>query len=192
MKIKLFMVVVLMAALTGCTQLVFNTEALKASKNFGVWLKPKPDQDTVKIKSKAQGWNRTNKKDGYVGYAKGESGTTFFGIDEKNLGASCETGTADWVISRLRLSVNGNEVEEKGSGFGSAQPAWLKQAFPDVNLTNGVLYEATSTKGVTFLPVYNANAQEGPKFIYYEVTLTNCASNSTLTTDPGFGNGGHQ
>jgi hypothetical protein len=191
MKIKLFMVMVLMAALPGCGIVFINSDTLKVSKNFGVWLEPKPAQNTIKIKTKAQGWKKKNKKDGYVGYAQGDSGVTFFGIDRRNLGGSCEAGTADWVISQLRLSASGDEAEEKGTGFGSGQPGWLKEAFPNVDLSNGVLYEAIATKGITFLPVYNANAQEGFRFIYYEVTLTNCEDSSTLTTDPGWGNGGH-
>jgi hypothetical protein len=161
-------------------------------KNFVVWLDPKPAQNTVKVKTPPQGWKKKNRKDGYIGYDKGQSGITFFGVKQKNLGGSCETDTADWVITRLRLSANGNETTEKGSGFGTSQPAWLQEAFPNVNLSDGILFETDKAHGVTFLPVYNANAQKGPRFIYYEVTLTNCADGSSLTTDPGWGNGGHK
>jgi hypothetical protein len=192
MKIKLFMILAFMAALPGCSELAIYTDVHKGLKNFVVWLDPKPAQSTVKITNLPQGWNKKNKKDGYVGYAKGESGMTFFGVKQKNLGGSCNKGTADWVITRLRLSAEGNTTTEKGSGFGSPQPEWLLDAFPDVDLSNGVLFEADKTQGVTFLPVYNANGQRGYKFIYYEVTLAKCEGELLLTTDPGWGNGGHR
>ncbi len=198
MKIKLFMVVFLMAGLSACapTQKAVSYNMVIALKNFGVSLEPKPAQNTVKISSKAQGWKKNGKKEGYVGYAKGETGWTFFAIKKENLGDSCPSedgsGTAEWVITQLLLSATGDEVTEKGNNFGNSQVLypWLKESFPNVDLTNGVLFDKTKDQGVTFLPVYNANGHEGEKFIYYKLILSQCSSTKVLTTDPGWRNGG--
>ena len=197
MKIKLFMVVLLMVGLSACahTPSVISDSVINSFKNYGVSLEPKPAQNTVKVKSKAQGWNKAGKKDGYVGYAHDESGWTFFGVKNEDWGDSC-SGDADWVITMLRLSATGDPVTEKGTNFGHSQAAypWLIQDFPNVDLSNGELFNENKDQGVTFLPVFNANghlAADGEKFIYYEVTLSECGEDGdVLTSDPGWGNGG--
>ena len=193
MKIKLFIVVLLLAGLSACAakRMTVTTIDPKLFKNYGVTLDPKPNQNTVKIRSKAQGWKKNGKKDGYVGYDKGDAGLTFFAVKKEDLGDSC-AGTAKWVITKLLLSATGDPATEKGSNFDSSQTAypWLKEAFPNVDLSNGELFNKSKAQGVTFLPVYNANRQQGYKFIYYEVTLSECSGDDVLTTDPGWGNGG--
>ena len=197
MKIKLFMVILLMAGLSACAHNppAVSNSVINSFKNYGVSLEPKPAQNTVKVKSKAQGWKKAGKKDGYVGYALDESGWTFFGIKNEIMGDSC-SGDADWVITQLLVSATGDEDTEKGSNFGSSQAAypWLLEAFPNVKLSNGELFNKSKDQGVTFLPVFNANghpAADGDKFIYYEITLSECGEEGdVLTTDPGWGYGG--
>jgi hypothetical protein len=192
MKIKLFMVVLLMVGLSACAHnpLMVNTTNVKLFKNFGVSLDPKPNQNTVKVTSKSQGWNKNNKKNGYVGFAKGETGWTFFGVKKEDLGDSC-SGDATWVITQLLLSGEGDTGTEKGDDFGDPQPQWLQEAFPNIDLADGSLFKTNhKNEGVTFLPVFNANYQVGYKFIYYQLTLTRCSDGLPLTTDPGWGNGG--
>jgi hypothetical protein len=153
-------------------------------------LEAKPAQTNVKIHSKAQGWKKSGKKDGYVGYARGESGLTVFHIKHEEVDGSC-ANSADWVITRLRLATKGDIDSEKGSNFGLTQDPWLLEAFPALTAEdNGVLLDTDKAGGLTYLPVYNANMQQGEKFIYYEVTLTPCSDGDSLTTDPGWGNGG--
>ena len=192
MKIKLFMVILLMAGLSACAHnpFVVNTTNVKLFKNYGVSLQPQPDAGKIKVKSKAQGWNKAGKKDGYVGYAIGDQGLTFFVVKKEDLGDSC-SGDATWVITQLLLSATGDSSEEKGDDFGEPQPQWLQEAFPNVDLADGSLFKTNhKNEGVTFLPVFNANHQLGYKFIYYELTLTRCSDGLTLKTDPGWGNGG--
>jgi len=108
------------------------------------------------------------------------------------VGDSC-SGKADWVITELLVSATGDPDTEKGTNFGNSQEAypWLEEAFPGVNLADGSLFPTVEKdEGVTFLPVYNANEQLGEKFIYYEVTLSECDGDKVLTTDPGWKNGG--
>lgn len=192
MKIRLVIVIVVAVVLTGCpSDEVLSVEVLNVkSKSFGVELEAKPAQNTVKIHSKAQGWEKSGKKDGYVGYARGESGVTVFYVKHEELDGSC-ANSADWVITRLRLATEGEIGSEKGSNFGLKQEPWLLEAFPALReADNGVLFDVNRAGGQTFLPVFNANRQKGERFIYYEVTLTPCSDGDLLTTDPGWGNGG--
>jgi hypothetical protein len=201
MKIKLFLVGLLMAGLSACgpKQEVVSNGVVIALKNFGVSLEPKPAQNTVKVKSKAQGWNKGGKKNGYVGFNTDETGWTFFVVKQEDLGDFCEkedgSGTAEWVITKLLVSATGDPATEKGTNFGSSQAAypWLQEDFPTVDLSNGELLDKSKDQGVTFLPVFNANghpAADGVRFIYYQLTLTRCSDGLALTTDPGWSNGG--
>jgi len=194
MKIKLFMVVLLMAGLSGCgkeSTTDINT-VINTAENYGVTLEAKPDEGIVYIPSKPQGWDSETRKNGYVGYGAGQTGWTFFAVDVEVMGDSC-SGEAKWVITQLRLSAKGDVDTEKGNAFGQRPPGWVKKAFPNVN-NHGVLFPTNSgEEGVTFLSVYNANRHKrskGKKFIYYEVTLTRCSDGLSLTTDPGWGNEG--
>jgi hypothetical protein len=203
MKMKLFMVVLLIAGLSACGKkpVTINSTDIKSFKNFVVRLEPKPADNTVKVKSKAQGWKKGGKKDGYVGYDIDDAGMTFFAIKKENWGDFCEkkdeSGTAKWVITKLLLSATGDPATEKGNNFGNSQEAypWLKKAFPNVKLINGELFNKSKDQGVTFLPVFNANGHSakdlGEKFIYYQLTLSECKKDGkVLTTDPGWKNGG--
>jgi hypothetical protein len=194
MKIKLFMVILLMVGLSACEKepktdinMVLNTV-----KNYGVTLEAKPDEGIVYIPSNPQGWESENKKNGYVGFGAGQSGWTVFVVDDEDTADSCSK-TAKWVITQLRLSAKGDVDTEKGNAFGEKPPGWVKRVFRNVD-DHGVLFPTNSrAQGVTFLSVYNANRNKrsrGKKFIYYEVTLTRCSDGLTLTTDPGWGNEG--
>lgn len=189
MKMRIVIVLMGTAIAAGCAQQSATT--VGQGKNFGVSLEPKvqPNKEWVKVLSKPQGYQKAGKKDGYVGYAPGESGVTLFSVKKEDLGDSC-AGTADWVITRLDLASQGDPDEEKGSNFGMAQDDWLEEAFPNVQLDDGELYAATKEEGQTFVLVENANAQEGFRMIYYRVTLTRCSDGKTLETDPAWGNGG--
>ena len=169
-----------------------NTQNLK---NYGVSLKITRNQ--LKASSKPQGWNKANRKNGYVGYGQGESGWTFFNLKNEDAGNTCASagagGNADWVITGLHVSAFPEEMsaDEKGEKFGGPQPAWLKEALPQVNLADGSLFAVADRKdGVTALAVPNANGQEGYRFIYYRITVEECEGDGKLTLDPGWGNGG--
>lgn len=187
---KLIAIIALTAVLTGCA-----TQSLspKNSKNFGVSMEAKPSQNTVKLLSKAQGWKKSGKSEGYVGYAQGESGFTLFTIKKEDLGATCASG-AEWVITQMALTTQGDENSQKGTDdtFGKPQPAWLSDAFPDVDPKTGYLLDVGIQDGRTFLIVQNDNNQVGEKMIYYKVTLSPCDGSDSYSTDPAWGNGGRR
>lgn len=187
---KLIVIAVCALMLTGCA-----TQSLspKKSKNFGVSMEAKPGQGTVKLLSKAQGWKKSGKNNGYVGYDQGESGFTLFTIKKEDLSATCADG-AEWVITQMALTTQGDANSQKGAEttFGKKQPAWLRDAFPDVDLDTGYLLDVGIQEGRTFLIVDNANNQVGEKLIYYKVTLSPCDGGQSYSTDPAWGNGGRR
>jgi hypothetical protein len=197
MKSSILGSVVVLLCLTACqTPQPFDIKNLESTRNYGVTLEAKNKK--LKAKSKSQGWNKSGKKDGYVGFAPGESGWVFFSMKNEDTGNTCKSagqgGNASWVITELLLSAypEVTSADEKGERFGEAQPEWLKEAFPQAD-SNGRLFEATDKKnGVTFLSIANANDQKGERFIYYRVTVEECEGTGKYILDPGFGNGGRK
>ena len=194
MKIKLFMVILLMVGLSACKKesITDIDMVINDAKNFGVTLEARPDENSVYISSEPQGWESDGMKNGYVGFGPDQTGWTSFIVDNEDTTGSCSK-TAKWVITQLRLSAKGDEKTQKGTAFGDRPPGWVKRAFRHVN-NEGVLFAAaTKEQGVTFLSVYNANRHKkskNGKFIYYEITLSECDGDDVLTTDPGWKNGG--
>ena len=167
-------------------------------KNFGISLEAKPNQGEVKILSKPQGAGKAGKKDGYLGYAQGESGSVLFNIKKEDLSDNC-AGSADWVITQIALTAKGDENSEKGddTSWGTPQPDWLKLAFPGVDQQPGyVLDIQDKADAQTFAVVKNDNAQEGEKLVYYRVTLSPCDDQNgnlkPLKSDPAIRNGGRR
>lgn len=191
----LFLVSIVMVA--GCTKMSSTNTVLTVSgkTQYGVVLQPTGSK--LKVISKPKGWNKAGKKDGYVGFAKGESGIITFGIKNSEVGDSCPAydGGASWVITKMELSGTGDSATEKGDNFGGDQTAqgWLQQAFPDVDLSDGVIFEAaTLEEGRTSVSIIDANNQIGRTFAYYQVTATKCSDGTTVQIDPGVGNGGRR
>lgn len=187
---KKIVVVLLSMVLAGCVSNI----AKDFGKPFEVRFEAKPSQGEVKVLTKAQGYKARGRRYGYVGYAPGESGLTFFAVKNKRKALTCEGG-ADWVITHVQLTTEGDPDEQKGTGFGSEPPDWLPLAFPEVDPDNGDLFgPVDASDGTAYLPVNNANAQEGFQMIYYQVTLSPCddagGTLSPISTDPAWGNGG--
>ena len=201
MKTRIVVIVTTDILVAACTPPgVIKPDDVKAQKIYAVTVVPKKNQQVwrLEIVSKAQGWKKANKKNGYVGFDVDEAGWTFFHVKNEDLAARCtdESDSADWVITGLRVSVDGDEATLKGD-FGGTQPAGLARSFPGVNLVNGQLVDIPVNNAVPFLAVYNANGQNAradgePRLIYYEVEVSPCHDqvDEPLTTDPAWGNGG--
>jgi hypothetical protein len=190
---------VMVLVLTACqTPSPLSSQNIQSLKNYGITIKVAGSE--LKASSGPQGWNNKDRKDGYVGWGPGESGWVFFNLKNEDSGQVCgnlgDGKDAKWVMTELYLSAFPEvpDADEKGEKFGSPQPAWLQEAFPQVDLTDGSVFKAADKKdGVTFLSLANANAQEGDKLIYYRVTVEECSDNGgKLTLDPAFGNGGRR
>lgn len=199
--------IVVLVALSACVDSRYTQEAefAQVQRVFGVSLKPNvhpndPTKSSVQVKSKSQGWKKSGKKEGYVGFDEGESGWIFFGVKNEDMGDTCpvDGGNAGWVISKISLSDSGDAGDEKGDNFGVSQDAWLQKAFPQVTLSNGVIYDESApgaSPGQTFAGIFNANATDDEVEVYYEVELRDCSDGSgktRLKTDPMVGNGGRK
>ena len=192
---RLIVLIITAFVLTACDQQPVASAKGKV-KNFGISLEAKPNQGEVKILSKPQGAGKAGKKDGYLGYAQGESGSVLFTIKKEDLSDNC-AGTAEWVITQIALTTVGDAGNEKGvaATFDQPQPPWLKEAFPDTTpAVNGYVLDVGKDEAQTFAIVKNDNAQEGEKLVFYRVTLTPCDDQGgtlePLKTDPAIRNGG--
>ena len=146
----------------------------------------------------AKGWGAGGKKNGYVGYDKDQYGDITFELNDQGqykANNKCPpAGDAAWVITQIGLSASGDYPAEKGDRFGKPQDQdpWLQKAFPDVVMNTGLIFPtAANPTASTTVKIHDANEQNGQRFIFYEVTVTNCANSALkLKTDPGFGNRG--
>jgi hypothetical protein len=186
MKTKLILATT--CALLLCSCAITPSDPADLVRSFTVELDPQPAAGKLKVKSKAQGWRRTFRKDGYVGFAKGESGDILFEV-KKGDSESCSDG-AEWVISKLELTVFADPYKkESGRDFGESQEnhVWLKKAFPQVDLQDG---SVSGTLDRTQFRLTVDNAQRNDEVAYYKVTVTPCEGGDALATDPIIRNGG--
>lgn len=179
-------IVLLMASLvliSGCTSInVLNNQF----ESYVVLMEE--SSGTLDILSGPQGWESSaaDKEPGYVGFAPDRYGIIVLSLNESF--SSCATG-ADWVITKIELSKNGNPGTQKGINFGSNQKGWLTTAFPQAN-DDGIVLDVSKDTGTTSFVVGNQNNNRGRQWAYYQVTATKCADGSEIMTDPGWQNGG--
>ena len=184
---KLVLIMFVVAFVSACA--APGTKPVR--KDFDVLLQAKPNQGYVKIDSAPQGWRNSRKRNGYVGFDRGESGEIRFKIKTEKR-RDCADG-AKWVITRLQLTADGATNTEKGErdSFGTDQPAWLREAFESLDNDQGDYFRAkTLNDGVTTLTVVNDNQQRGSRWIYYQITVDSCDGEDRLRTDPVIRNGG--
>ena len=185
-QFKRLTVVLLMAGLflvSGCKSInVLN------SSFEGYVVSMEEDSGALVIRTGPQGWeaNVPGKMPGYVGFAPNSNGIIVLALTEDF--PTCEDG-ADWVLTKIELSKNGNPVTQKGHNFGANQKGWLTTAFPQAD-EKGVVLDVGKDNGTTSFVVGNQNNNRGRQWAYYRVTATNCSDGSEIMTDPGWQNGG--
>jgi len=200
MKFLIICLLFLGTVLGGCASPGTNPPMTALSRNvaavqYGVVLQPTGNK--LRVDTGPRGWEKNGKKDGYVGFAPGESGLLTFGLRSEDVDSVCiddtPTTSARWVITKIELSATGDPVTEQGTNFGNDQSAypWLKEAFPGVDLTNGHLFFAGDKyEGRGVVTIFSANQQQQDTLAYYRVTATNCRDGDTVDTDPSIRNGG--
>ena len=137
------------------------------------------------------------KKNGHKGCllfeANKKGDITFYLKGSKNKAKTCEQ--TNEVITKIELTTKGI-TDEKGD-FSGPFPLdrWLREdAFPKVNLENGIAYEATPVNtGLSQVKLFNVNShsqeEQGILSYWYKVTATACDPNSdgiheTWVADP--------
>ena len=149
----------------------------------------------LQITSPPQGWGMGDpgNANGYVGFQELERGTIRLTLEVPPSKATCDDYPDPqkpnaWFISKVELSDDGDEATQKGSGFGTIQPGWLWHDFPEAN-QYGLINPGGERTALTILNMNNFTGNE--RWIFYRVTVTNCDDQTkTLTTDPGWKNGG--
>jgi hypothetical protein len=125
-------------------------------------------------------------KPGCVQFDKNTLGTITFRIQNGPKDTNCNTPPKpQWVITKVELTAD--ELPPAGSGKGDYSkpiPAWLSDAFPQINSLTGVVYEASLNFGTSSAVIVDLNNNEGEKIIYYKVTATSCLGGNVLVTDP--------
>lgn len=183
-----FIVIAFVAA--ACAPQGMRPEPTVNMRNYTVELKPKVfgPKNELQVKTKAQGYGKDGKKDGYIGFGEDEAGFIILSMKGETPGNRCADasngGEADWVITLVELSASGDPETEKGTDFGQPQPEWLKEAFPDVDLSTGTVYAASRADAATTVVIDNDNAQEGEQDIYYRATAASCDGSTSVQTDP--------
>ncbi|MEJ8567830.1 hypothetical protein [Elongatibacter sediminis] len=191
MRFLCALTIVIVGLTSACANQGIRPASAAMQRSFAIELKPKPNgaNPELQVKSGPQGYGKGGKKDGYVGFDIDEAGSIIFHIKGEDIGDVCAgSGDADWVITQIALSDSGVESTEKGDNFDSGQDAWLQLAFPDVDLSDGIVFEADWDQASATVAIFDANAHEGQKDVYYRVTATACeeveGKHATLSTDP--------
>ena len=162
-------------------------------ENYQVILIPSLAEKRLDVYSEAQGWEKDGKNKGWVGFAPGKSGTITFTLNALPLKPVCtadEATTAEWVISKVELTKNGNPQTQKGHNFGSEQRGWIERAFPQMDPETGKIEGGGI--GTIAVVVQDLNNDRGKQTGYYQVTARRCSDDLELVTDPGFSNGGRR
>ena len=205
MTFRILFVFLSVAVLASCvSKPVGDVATFESEAVYPVTLQPQNRGGNweVKVTSKAQGWlkeqwSNSEKGKGYVGFRVDEAGWVFFHVKNEDVtaGGGPDTDPADWVITGLKLSLNGDTGTFKGS-FGGTQDPALKAMFPDVKLDGGVIPVTGEPR--PFLALRNLNGVsakpgDAPYYVYYQVELTSCQdSKLKIETDPVIANGGRR
>jgi hypothetical protein len=167
---------------------------IKSGNNFGTYpVKLIPDDEStllVKVEDNSKKCKQSNNA-GCMLFGEDQFGTVKFYLkDSKFSTKSCKNSKK--VITKIELTTTG--AGDKGVFNGEAgwvQPAeWLKEnAFPSVDLTSGIAYEAqVPEQGRTLVFLSNMNdhdEDDGTKVFWYRVTVSECdGSEGPWVSDP--------
>ena len=116
---------------------------------------------------------------------------TFYLSGSRKKVKNCSNATE--VITRIEITTTGedNNPDASKGDFDrtSPLPLWVKtNAFTNINLKTGIVYEATEKNGLTQVIRLNQNSHDqkiGERRFWYRVTATDCETPAnTWTTDP--------
>jgi hypothetical protein len=194
MKMQHILVMIIALLCAACASPPREINILSSNfENYTVILRPNPKAQSpvLEIVSPAQGFESDGKKNGWVGFSRGKNGTILFTLDalpSKPLCTDDPANSAEWVISKVELTKNGNPQTEKGNIFGTPETGWIESAFPQMNSSNGVIEDPAI--GSIAVVVQNLNNNNGAMTAYYQITARRCSDGYELKTDPGLRNGG--
>lgn len=142
--------------------------------------------------------NQCSKKmhPGCLLFRRGELSNIVFHLNgSRNEGKSCSDSKNKNVITKIELTATsaGKDTKDDKGDFDRTPPlpAWLKDAFPAINLDTGIVFEASLDVARTQAWVLNLNNHENQpgeptviKSFWYKVTVTACDGSATWVSDP--------
>jgi len=134
-------------------------------------------------------------KAGCIAFGPGQYGTIEFSVvGPGHENKSCGDSGIHWVITRIRISDNGDVDTDKGSDWDSGVSTSVQATiFPFKDASKGIVYEETWETGSTSVMILNRNNNAAGTVVnlWYEVTATECReSHLTSITDPRVENKG--
>lgn len=154
------------------------------TKHYGIQLVPQGNGE-LKVDNNNQCANDRNPHEGCLLFETNKVGQIKFYLPGSKFEMKKCAGTektANNVITKVELTTageNGNSDDVKGN-YTTAFPLddWIKyDAFPAVNLNNGVVFEAPVDKAASQVFMENLNshkASDGIKSFWYRITVTAC------------------
>lgn len=191
----LFILIGAAGLISGCAPATSLNLLSTDFESYTVVVVPNVAENRLDIITPPQGLDATGKNNGWVGFGRGKYGTILFTLNELPSRPACNADpalSAEWVLTLVQLTKNGNPVTQKGNNFGTSQQGWIEDAFPQMDSQDGVAFAATKDSGRTRFTLENLNNNNGRRDAYYQLKATRCSDNLELTTDPGVGNGGRR
>lgn len=196
MKFLISCVLFLAILLSGCRTAPADLDMSTTDfESYTVVLVPNLQTNQLDVMTDPQGWDKDDKQKGWVGFARGKYGSVNFVLNElpsKSVCTDTPSTSADFVITKLELTKNGNPQTQKGKNFGTNQTGWIENAFSQMNPADGVVIDVDKSKGSTSYVLENKNNDRSQRKAYYQITVTRCSDDLSLMTDPGIGNGGRR
>jgi hypothetical protein len=145
------------------------------------------------VTSPPQGDDTSGRQNGWVGFARGKHGLIRFAMaeyPEKNSCTDDPETSAEWVLTEVVLSKDGDKKNQKGKDFGERLHGWIVSAFPTLSV-NGYLVNEPVDTARTFATLVNINNNAGQQMAFYQIEVQRCdGTGKPVRTDPGIGNRG--
>lgn len=195
MKVQVVTLLAVALLLTACSPGPIRMQDVQAlSKNYRDFTVIVEVIDGKRVELSApQGDDAQGKQKGWVGFARGEYGIIRFATTEYPEKTECtehSDTTAEWVLTEVVLSRDGDKKDQKGEDFGERLHGWIVNAFPTLSV-NGYLVKEPIDSAQTSAVLINANNNAGQQMAFYQIEVQRCdGEGDPIRTDPGIGNRG--
>jgi len=159
-----------------------------------VKLVPQVEENRIGVDKTSQ--CKRNDHPGCLHFDRGVRSLIVFYFEEpQNHAKNCSSADNKYVITKIELTATGeveapkkNDRDDEGNFRGPFPlPTWLKDAFPAIDLTTGIVYEAASldvARAQVRVSNLNNHKEDLTKSFWYRVTVKACDGKNTWVLDP--------